>query len=136
MDDYFRQWKSAEKLNEVIATPVCNYVLILTETRSFDVIEDLKFALHITKKPSFWFVEKFRAHGVRVEYATIFCKKDIEQFGPIAQATSQGIFREYLRSTYRSPVVLVCQKRYAKQFLPFESIHPETFVRKLLGRRD
>lgn len=137
MADEFQQWKSAERFNQQITSSisnfVCNYVLLLTETKLFKVEEDLKYTLHITKKPLYWFVEKFRVHGVQVEYGTIFCKKDIEHFGPISQATSQGIVKQYLRSKYPSTVHIVCHPRYAKH-LPFQSIHPDTFVSMLLGR--
>lgn len=128
----FPQWNSVERLNQIIDTPVCNYVLLLTGTESFNIEEDLKKTLHITKRPVNWFVEKFKFYGVRVEYATIFCEKDIRHFGPISQTTSEGICKQYLRSKYPPSVIVVCPPGFAKQ-LPFESINPETLVQKLIG---
>ena len=46
----FEQWKSAEKLNRIISTSECTYVILLIKTGSFDVEKDLKNTLHITKK--------------------------------------------------------------------------------------
>lgn len=131
----FAQWKSIENLNQLVSNSVCRYVLLITRTDNFDIYKDLRNTLHITKKALHWFVQKFIEFGVRVEYGTVFRQKDIKHFGPVSKTVSDGIVKQYLQSKYSPTVVFVCNPGYAKQ-LPFESIHPETLQRKLLGRQD
>lgn len=129
--DSLPQWSSAERFNRLVAAPAHHYVILLPFTDSFDVEKDLKHFLDITKKPLIWFAEKFRKHGIRVEYGTVFCQRDARQIGPLATNASYGIVRCRMQSAYSNSVVFVCAPHVAKQ-LPFETINPETLVRRIL----
>ena len=131
MKHFFEQWSSAQKFNNIVSTPVIHYVVLLNKTYCFKVEKDLKFFLKITKKPLVWFIQKFREHGIRVEYGTLFTHKDILHFGPLSKAVSNGIVSWYLQSEYSHSVVFVCTAGFAKQ-LPFhETINPETLVYRI-----
>lgn len=135
MQEHFPQWSSAFKFNKLFPLSHYNYVLLITETHSFDLVKDLKRTLKITKKPIRWFVESFKTHGVRVEYGTIFSKSEFRRFGPASRTFSEGVVKNYLDSKYSREKIFVCPPGFTKK-MPFQSINPGTLTDKLLGERD
>lgn len=132
MDTPFLQWQSATRFNKLVSNSIHHYVVLISKTHSFQIDQDLKHCLGITKKPTVWFVEKFKKYCVQVEYGTLFNQDNIKIFGPLAVSTSNAIVRCYLQSKYSSSVVLVCPARLAKQ-MPFQTISPEAFVDRITG---
>lgn len=131
MEIPFQQWLPAKKFNQHVASSAHHYVILLTNTKSFNIDHDLKHFLHITKKPLVWFSKKFKQHGIKVEYATVFSQKDIQSFGPLSTNVSNGIVRYYLQSKYCDSVVFVCPASFAKN-IPFKTISPETLVHRII----
>lgn len=135
MDTHFKHWNKAHYINQLIATPVCKYVVLLTQTKNFNAEIDLKKTLGITKRPVYWIILKFRELGIQVEYGTIFSQGDIKDFGPVSKIVSEGIVRYYLQTKYPASTIFVCPAGYAKQ-LPFQSINPQTLCQRLIGQRN
>lgn len=130
MEFPFQQWLAAKKFNQCVANSTHHYVILLTKTQKFNIEQDLKYSLNITKKPLLWFVKKFKQHGIQVEYATLFSQKDIQTYGPLSTTVSNAIVRNYLQSKYSESVVFVCSASFAKK-IPFKTISPETLVYRI-----
>lgn len=99
-----------ENLNKEIGVSVldCKYVLLLMRTKKFNLLQDISNTLRISRKHIVWFIQQFRKHGVRVEYATLFPEDKISKLGSIAKHTSNEIVSILLQETYGTDITLVC----------------------------
>lgn len=128
------QWELARRLNQRtgVTPAACQYVVLINQTYSFQIENDLKKTLRINKKPLNWFIRKFQQYRVRVEFTTLFTKKELDRFGPIAIQQSHGIVTRLFNQRYNPTTVkLVTPTWFAKkmwnQQCPFTLIHPDEF---------
>lgn len=131
------QWSTADAFNSHVwgasgcASP--RYLLLVTRTSGFRVDQDIRSLLKITKQPNRWFFERFRALGVRVEYATAFTDAQKKRLGPLSERVSSELSKCRIQELFSDPV-LVCGHKDFKDDSRFEVITPESFAEQLLQR--
>lgn len=128
------QWDSVRLFNKEtgLSPNDCKFVVLIHKTNSFQVEIDLKKTLKITKRPLKDFIEAFKQHRVRVEYATLFLPADLKTLGPIADQQTCGIVSTLLNKLYcvSKPTLVAtpgCIRNVWSGRNPFPTMSFETF---------
>lgn len=135
----FPKWAPATAFNDTTGIPseTCQYVVLLQPEGNFNLVQDLRRHLKLSKKREEWFLNELKKHRARVEYVELYSKKDRKRFGPIIQHVGYGIVRNHFRKTYGSKKpTLVAGTWLLKKVWPehnaYPDISPETFRDRLL----